>query len=549
MSVVEAQPTAAATAPQRPDHGQSIRIAVFTGKLSDSVQRGILDVAHVVPQAAWLIVLHTPPRAIGRLVRNQVRNLRRNGWRWIPYQAAETARGLIAGLRSRLGRAKPAGRGQWQTFLARSDVSLIEVEDINAPTTGQRVREFGAELGLSLAAPILRPTVFDAPRRGTLNLHKGRVPHYRGMPPAFWELWNAEPSVGCTVHWVDEKLDTGDIAAQGEIPCGKYSTLRGLQLQLDDLGVALMTRAVLDISAGHSVRMPQPTGGRTYRKPTLSQVSALERRLMARQPATQPRVLRLSRDSVAIAARQLRYTGLWRVMLPRITVILYHRVSDDARDNLTVGIAQFDRQMSLLRQHCEVLPLREVLECRAIPSSKRPLVAVTFDDGYLDNRTHAVPVLVRHGLPAAFFVSTGMIGQDRPFPHDVRRGNPTIATMTWPQLREMRDLGFMIGSHSVSHIDCGQEDERVVVDELAQSRDDLERELGIVDPVFAYPYGGRQHMTAQRLELVKAAGYTGCLSAYGGSNVGTVDRFNVLRLGIHWEFTDQAFLFACLGLR
>ena len=63
------------------------------------------------------------------------------------------------------------------------------------------------------------------------------------------------------------------------------------------------------------------------------------------------------------------------------------------------------------------------------------------------------------------------------------------------------------------------------------------------------PYGGRKNMTPQRLELVKQAGYCGCLSAYGGVNVGKVDRYNVLRRGIHWEYTDRVFLFTCFGFR
>ncbi len=84
--------------------------------------------------------------------------------------------------------------------------------------------------------------------------------------------------------------------------------------------------------------------------------------------------------------------------------------------------------------------------------------------------------------------------------------------------------------------------------ELAQSHEDLQRELGVADPLFADPYGGRQNMTPQRLELVKQAGFSGCLSAYGGSNVGSVDRYNVMRRGIHWEFSDGAFMLECLGL-
>jgi peptidoglycan/xylan/chitin deacetylase (PgdA/CDA1 family) len=112
----------------------------------------------------------------------------------------------------------------------------------------------------------------------------------------------------------------------------------------------------------------------------------------------------------------------------------------------------------------------------------------------------------------------------------------------------LRDSGFTIGSHSVTHIDCAAEPEERVRSELAESRDRLADELGIRDPIFGYPYGGRQHMTPQRLELVRQAGYSACLSAYGGSNVARVDRFNVLRRGIHWKFSDRAFLFECLGL-
>jgi peptidoglycan/xylan/chitin deacetylase (PgdA/CDA1 family) len=112
----------------------------------------------------------------------------------------------------------------------------------------------------------------------------------------------------------------------------------------------------------------------------------------------------------------------------------------------------------------------------------------------------------------------------------------------------MRTRGFTIGSHSVSHIDCAAETTAVVTEELARSRDDLGRELGCTAPIFAYPYGGRMNMTPKRLELVKRAGYVGCLSAYGGSNVRSVDRYNVLRRGINWEFDDTAFMLECYGV-
>jgi peptidoglycan/xylan/chitin deacetylase (PgdA/CDA1 family) len=120
--------------------------------------------------------------------------------------------------------------------------------------------------------------------------------------------------------------------------------------------------------------------------------------------------------------------------------------------------------------------------------------------------------------------------------------------MTWEHVRELHEAGFTIGSHSVNHIDCGSEPEPVVRQELAQSFFDLRQRLGLETIYFAYPYGGREHMTRERLVLVKEAGYAACLSAYGGVNRRSVDRFSVLRSAIHWEMSDRAFRFKCLGI-
>jgi peptidoglycan/xylan/chitin deacetylase (PgdA/CDA1 family) len=523
------------------------RIAVFTASLSYSVRKGIVAIDRAIPGLDWLVLLHAPPRTPRLLIRNQWRNLKRNGVRWIPYQARDLAARLAKGAADTPPGAVPGFAYTRGALEAMPNLRLLQVADIHGDDALAAVRAFAPDLGLSLAAPILRPALFSLPRLGTLNLHKGKVPDYRGMPPAFWELWNDEQEVGCTIHWVDERLDTGAIAAQASVPREKFSTPKGLQLRLDEVGVGLMRDAVRRVLDGERPAIAQPAGGRTYRKPTLADEAALSRRLAALEPARARGPRAFAKNAALSAAGIARRLGIMSARTPRITVLLYHRVSDEARDNLTVGVAQFDRQMALLRRHCRVLTLEDVLASTNVPRSPVPLVCVTFDDGYLDNALYAAPILERHGLPAAFFVSTRIVASDRRFPHDIRRENPPIPVMQWAHLRAMRDAGFTIGSHAATHIDCAAEAEDVVVRELAESRDDLAREFGVTAPIFAYPYGGRQHMTAQRLELVKAAGYVGCLSAYGGSNVGRVDRFNVLRRGIHWEFNDSAFLFTCMG--
>ena len=525
-----------------------VKIVVFSGNLSYSVRKGIVEIDAATPDISWLVVLHSPSRTLRRLLRNQWLNLRRNGWRWIPYQVSDLLRRIAASGGSPTGERAPGSAFTPEALRARPNLRLLTVSDIHAGATIDAVRDFEPDLGLSLAAPILRPSIFSIPRLGTMNLHKGRVPDYRGMPPAFWELWNDEASVGCTVHWVAEKLDTGDVVRETTVRRDKHSTIQGLQLVLDEVGVALMRYAVLDALAGVANARSQGAGGRTYRKPTLAQIATLERRLGRPKLGVATAAKRFAKSLFLGVVRAGTWVSMHKALAPRITVLLYHRVTDEVRDNLSVGIAQFDRQMALVRECCRPLSIDEVLSRSTVESSSMPLVAVTFDDGYLDNYENAAPILERHGIPAAFFVSTGIVNSDRPFPHDVRRGNPPIPVMTWDQLREMRDRGFMIGSHSVTHVDCGAESVAVVKDELERSRDDLARELGCTAPIFAYPYGGRANMTPAHLELVKRAGYVGCLSAYGGSNVRSVDRYNVLRRSIHWEFDDRAFMLECYGV-
>jgi len=525
------------------------RVVVFTGDLSYSVRRGILEVDRLNPDLMWLVVLHAPSKSFSTLLSNQYINLKRNGWRWIPCSGAEIVNKLTSKLARKLG--LKVGKVTGLSPASLSDMPNLEVlvvNDLHDSETLNKVQAYKPKLGLSLAAPILKSTIFSIPEMDTINLHKGHLPYYRGMPPAFWELWNNEKNVGCSVHWVEEKLDAGAVLQKALVPIVEYSTLRGLQLRLDEVGVELTAKAVTNVLAGDYEGVPQAQGGNTYRKPTLRQQAVLKRRLQHHERSVMNSGKTYVKNTVAYSMFLFSRLLVSRAA-PRITVILYHRVTDEVRDNLTVGVEQFDRQMGLLKKYFHVLSIDEVMNSGKIAPSKKPMVCVTFDDGYLDNYSNAAPILMKHGLPAAFFISTGIVNSTNSFPHDDRRGNAEIPKMTWDDLRKMKEWGFTIGSHTVNHIDCAAEAEERVLEELQESRDELKEQLGLSGMLFAYPYGGKQHMTEQRLALVKQEGYSGCLSAYGGVNINSVDRFNVLRRGIHWEFSDQAFLLESMGVR
>lgn len=98
-------------------------------------------------------------------------------------------------------------------------------------------------------------------------------------------------------------------------------------------------------------------------------------------------------------------------------VLLYHRVADDPIDSqlLAVSPENFEAHLRELAENYRVLPLHQLLGEICRNELKPDTVALTFDDGYSDNLTNAVPLLEKHGLHATIFVTSGMLGSDREF--------------------------------------------------------------------------------------------------------------------------------------
>jgi len=226
----------------------------------------------------------------------------------------------------------------------------------------------------------------------------------------------------------------------------------------------------------------------------------------------------------------------------RVAVLCYHRVRDDLQDNVTLSVEAFAAQMALVRKRYVVVRPEDVAAGNIDRQSQRPIVAVTFDDGYQDNFANAAPVLLRHKIPATFFISTGIVGTDRGFHHDLEKLGRTLPAMTWDEVRALRDAGFGIGSHTVSHANLARIGDCEARTELVQSRDDLRRELVSADFPFAYCFGGRRDITPGRRALVREVGYTCCFAAFGGTNDGIIDPFDIRRFGVNWAVGRPGFM-------
>ncbi len=192
-------------------------------------------------------------------------------------------------------------------------------------------------------------------------------------------------------------------------------------------------------------------------------------------------------------------------------ILLYHHVAPNCNGSAQSPAAnerQFtispERLQQRLRMFAErrykFVLLGEIVR-RILEAGKEPddVVAVTFDDGWLDNYEFALPVLKHLNVPASFFVTTAHL----------RQGAAAERKMSARQLRELLDEGMEIGSHSRNHPNLRKLSEREARSEILGSKLDLESLLGRSVDLFAYP-GGEFNQGVVR--MVREAGYAAACS-------------------------------------
>ena len=125
-------------------------------------------------------------------------------------------------------------------LVTRHRIPYRAVDSLNSSEAQRHISSLHADLGVVIGTRILTRDTFALPRLGSINIHKGQVPQYRGQPPAFWELYNGKTEAGATVHLVAEKLDAGDIMTEASVPIEATETEHSLKLKLDHLAADLL---------------------------------------------------------------------------------------------------------------------------------------------------------------------------------------------------------------------------------------------------------------------------------------------------------------------
>lgn len=116
-------------------------------------------------------------------------------------------------------------------------------------------------------------------------------------------------------------------------------------------------------------------------------------------------------------------------------------------------------------------------------------VALTFDDGFLNFTSSAMPLLSHLGFPATVFVVADAVGTTNAWGGRTTDGIPDLPLMTWDDLKRARDAGFELGAHTRTHCDLTKVSAARLQDETVGCADRIQDELGDRPRRFAYPYG------------------------------------------------------------
>ncbi len=271
--------------------------------------------------------------------------------------------------------------------------------------------------------------------------------------------------------------------------------------------------------------------------------------------------------SLAVGRRYLA-----RRASPRGAILLYHRVAaedDPDRWRMRVRPERFAAQLGLLAAEFRVLRLSELAQAARRSALPPRAVAISFDDGYVDNLTAALPALTAAELPATLFAATSFIRDGRPYWWDeleavgrfdlqdtLRRSDPgtlmaelakvraeagvagpvdTGATrpLTADELRRFAASPLIdVGAHTRAHVGLAAQSPDTLREEVEGSRADLADWLGSPPGTFAYPFG--DHGAAAR-RAVRRAGYELGAGTAPGPVTRLTDRFELPRLWVEDE--------------
>ena len=226
----------------------------------------------------------------------------------------------------------------------------------------------------------------------------------------------------------------------------------------------------------------------------------------------------------------------------KVPILTYHSISGTATPKFrqfVVSPRAFGEQMAYLHQQgFAPVTVTQFIQTRsqgAFAPGERPII-LTFDDGYADFYTDALPILRQYNFTATLFVTTAFVeGASR----WLRRERETSRRMvSWRQLSEIVKNGIECGAHTHTHPQLDTISAPAARNEMAHCKELLKDHLGQEVFSFAYPYG---YQTARLRQLARETGYTSACAVRHAKSSLHDDAFCLARLMVHADTDLKTF--------
>jgi len=170
-------------------------------------------------------------------------------------------------------------RADIQQLARKRGVPIFRAVSVNDPSFVAQLRTMRIDLLVSVAAPeVFQSPLLQVARLGSINIHSGRLPKYRGMMPTFWQMRHGESEVAITIHEMAEKIDAGGVIATRSLALKPHDTLDRVIVETKREGARAMIEVLrqtaeqgklpvaqpLDMTQASYFRFPDPENVRAF---------------------------------------------------------------------------------------------------------------------------------------------------------------------------------------------------------------------------------------------------------------------------------------------
>ena len=222
-------------------------------------------------------------------------------------------------------------------------------------------------------------------------------------------------------------------------------------------------------------------------------------------------------------------------------ILMYHSISNMPKGTIMRSLHVHPKRFKLQMRLLKLLGYRGVSMTELKPyltgGKSGRVVGLTFDDGYRDNLTDALPILKKLGFSATLYLVSSNIGGINNW--DYNKGIPEKRIMNKKEVKEWIDDGMEIGSHTQSHIDLQKCSNEIAFKEINQSKADLEIIFKTPITHFCYPYG---NFNPKIISIVKKAGYVTATTTIRGRSSSNEAILELPRVSITHHTLPHLFL-------